>query len=109
MLDHPDNEFGEQLAHRSLAGLFPKLNEALALEFAAEQRAEPRAGETEWMLGEAVGGQYKGVAKQAPDRARLDIGAIGRQPAAAALIPVIVKLPVGRVFHCWLPVSPFHG
>ncbi len=43
----------EQFAHRGLAGALPKLDEALALELAAEQRAEPRAGEAEWIMADA--------------------------------------------------------
>ena len=41
------------------------------------------------------------------DGGGLDVGAFGRKPFAAALVPIIEQLAIGRVFHFAPPVAPF--
>ena len=58
-----------------------------------------------WMVVDAVDLKHEGVAQHLPDRGRLDVGALRRQPLAAALVPIVEQLAIGRVFHFAPPVS----
>ena len=68
-------------------------------ELAAEQRADPRAGEPDRIAGAAVERQNEGVAQHAADGAGFDVGALGRRAGAAPFLPIGVKLAAGRMFH----------
>ena len=57
------------------------------------------------MARDAVGSEHEGVAEHLADRARLDVGALRRQPRAAALVPVVEQLAARWVFHFAPPVS----
>ena len=52
---------------------------------------------------------HEGVAQHVADGAGLDVGALRRQPFAAALVPIVEQLAVGRVFHFAPPVAHFRA
>jgi len=63
------------------------------------------AGQAEHRIVRTVFFQNERVAQDLPDCGRLDIGALGGQPLAAAHVPVVKQLAVGRMFH-FLPLCP---
>src|SRR5437763_9780393 len=74
----------EKLRKRWARFLVPQVQERLVLQFASEQRADARSRETERMAAAALEFQNEHVAKCAPDRARLDLAALGRRTLAAS-------------------------
>src|SRR6202035_1221537 len=90
---------GEQIRDRSAAAKIPKIDEGFAFELAAEQSADPGAGEPERMAVGAVQFETEGVAQGLANGARLDVGTLRRQALAALFFPVSVKLPACCVFH----------
>ena len=62
----------------------PEAEEGFTLEFPAEQRADPRAGEANRMTGTAIERKDEGVAEHAANGAGLDLGALGRRAASRA-------------------------
>src|SRR5205807_3851494 len=93
-----------KLADACAARLVPQLHEWRTLELVAEQHADARAGEPERMVGRRIEGDDEAVAEDLADRARLDVAAFGREPAAAPLIPIGEQLAGGRGLHLW-PLS----
>src|SRR5581483_196195 len=62
--------------------------QALVLQIAAEQCADPGARDAERKAGMAVGSEHENVAQQVPDVAGLDRAAIGRPLAGAFAVPI---------------------
>ena len=89
----------EQIRDRTSAAEGPKIDEGFAFELAAEQGADPGAGEPERMAVGAVQFENEGIAQGLPNGARLDVGTLRRRALAAPFIPVSVKLPARCVFH----------
>ena len=67
-----------ELLDRLAACFAEHVGEKLALDLAAEQCADARAGETEPQLIDEVRRQHERVAEREPDFARLDLAAFGR-------------------------------
>src|SRR6202030_4860765 len=106
MRGHPGNgaaafigRDGEQIRYRTLAAEGPKVDEGFAFELAAEQGANPGAGEPERMAVGGVQFENEGIAQGLTNGARLDVGTLRRRALAAPFFPVSVKLPACRVFH----------
>jgi hypothetical protein len=77
----------------------PQVEKADALELAAEQGADAGPGDTEVVVGAGIAAKDEGVGEHVADGARLDLGALGRQPDAAPLVPVFEQLAIGGMFH----------
>src|SRR4029077_9370987 len=77
----------------------PKVDEGLAFELAAEQGANPGAGEPERMAVRAIQFENEGIAQGRPYGTRFDVGTLRRRALAAPFLPVSVKLPARCVFH----------
>ena len=54
----------------------------------AEQRAHAGAGEPEGMIRLRIECDDEAVAQDVPDGARLDVAALGGEPAAAPFVPI---------------------
>ena len=92
-------EDGKEIGDDRLARRGPQADERLAFELAAEQRADPRAGEPKRMTRAAVERQDEGVAEHLANGAGLDLGALGRRTLAAPLLPIRIEFPARCVFH----------
>jgi hypothetical protein len=100
--DKPDRLFGdrlEKLFNLRSAFLAPQIGERLTFQFTAHDRAKACSRETEGMTLLAVEGEDEGVAQDGADRARLDLVALRRHPAAAAIVPICEDFACGCVFH----------
>src|SRR4029077_12704876 len=93
----------QELAHVAAARGRPQIEKNFVLELAAEQRAEPRAGDAERMAVRGLEGEDEGVGEHAADRAGLDIGALGRRPPGAPLVPIVEHLAYRRMLHWGAP------
>ncbi len=76
-----------------------RLRNDLAFEFAAEQRADPRAGKAKRITGAAVERDDESLAENLPDGGWFDLGALRGGAPSAKLLPICVKLTTCRVFH----------
>src|SRR5580704_216426 len=90
---------GEQIRNRTAAAKVPKVDKGFAFELAAEQSADPGAGEPERMAVGGVQFENERIAQGRPNGARLDIGTLRRRAPAAPFFPVSEKLPARCVFH----------
>ena len=90
---------GEQIRDRTAAAKVPEIDEGFAFELAAEQSADPGAGEPERVAVGGVQFENEGIAQGRPYGARLDVGTLRRRALAAPFFPVSVKLPARCVFH----------
>ena len=66
--------------------------EALILQIAAEQGADPGSGDTKRMAGGGIAGQHEDIAEQLAHRAWLDLAAVRRTGAGALVVPICEKL-----------------
>ena len=73
--------------------------EAGVLEVAAEQGADPRAGDAKRVAGVVVVGQHEDVAEQFAHRTGFDLAAVRRARIAAFRVPIGEKLATRWVFH----------
>src|SRR4029079_2225884 len=71
----------------------------------ANEAALRLPGDAEDVALDAARPDHEGVAQHLPDRARLDIGALRREPLAAALVPIFEQSLIGRVFHFAPPAA----
>ena len=81
-----------------------KPDEGFAFKLAAEQGANPRAGEPKRMAGAVVERQDEGVAEHLADGARLDLGALRRRTACRAARPNTHRVR-GSLRVSWTPAS----
>ena len=72
---------------------------ASILQIAAEQGADPGAGDAKRIAGGGVIGQHEDIAEQFAHRAGLDLAAVRRARVAALFVPICEKLAVRRMFH----------
>src|SRR5262249_60583607 len=77
----------------------PQIEKAVALELAAEQRAEPGAGDAERMPPPRVEGENERIGKHAADGAGLDVATFRGEPPPPLLVPIIVQLAYRRMLH----------
>ena len=79
----------EQFLNEIAAGLAPERAEGLALDLAAEQRADPGTGQPEAELIDEIRRQHDGIAKRVPDGDRIDVGTLGCRTRAPLRVPII--------------------
>src|SRR5581483_10116827 len=89
----------ENLVDLLAAVLAPQSGEGFALDLAAEQRADTRAGEAEPQLVDEIGGEHEGVAERVTDRDRIDVAPRRRGPVATPLIPMREHRARRCMFH----------
>src|SRR5262249_2864265 len=77
----------------------PQIEKAVALELAAEQRADPGAGDAERMPPPRVEGENERIGKHAADGAGLDVATFRGEPPPPLLVPIIVQLAYRRMLH----------
>ncbi len=80
---------GEQIFDRFAGGLAPQLGKDLALDLAAEQRADAGAGEAEPELIDKIRRQHESIAERMADFGRIDVGARRRRAGPAFFVPII--------------------
>ena len=76
-----------------------KLGKDLALDLAAEQRADAGAGEAEPELIDKIRRQHESIAERMANFGRIDVGALRRQAGPAFLVPVVENGSRGWMFH----------
>jgi hypothetical protein len=94
----------------------PKPGKVQAAQLAVENNANARSSEAKLRVRPGVAFQNKGIAKQAVDVRRLDIGPARCRPALAPVAPIFEQGPGGSVFHIipaflffMAPFSPWHS
>jgi hypothetical protein len=94
---------GEQIRDRTAVAKVPEIDEGFAFELAAEQSADPGAGEPERVAVGGVQFENEGIAQGRPYGAGLDVGTLRRRALAAPFFPVSVKL---RLAACFMAPAP---
>jgi hypothetical protein len=104
--DEPDHHARRVVRHDVEAaaclrriGVRPQACERAVFQLASEQGAQPGAGQANDGPAIAIELQDEGVGKDVPDRAGLDLGAIGRGAGAPERVPVREQHARRRLFH----------